>query len=98
MKLLIMQVGFEVFTVVIMKSIIFWVMTLCSPLLACWLLAELISSTLKMEAICPPKRRLKLNGLHGVISQKMILFSSLFSFILRRKRSKFNNIHLAVLY
>jgi hypothetical protein len=22
----------------------------------------------------PPKRRLKLNGLHGVISQKMILF------------------------
>jgi hypothetical protein len=45
---------------------------------ACHLLtrwfAEPISSTLKMEAISSPlKRRLKLNGLHGVISQKMIL-------------------------
>jgi hypothetical protein len=27
-----------------------------------------------MEAIFPPKPRLKLSGLHGVISQKMILF------------------------
>jgi hypothetical protein len=36
--------------------------------------AELIFSTLKMEAICSPKRRLKLDGLNGVISQKMILF------------------------
>jgi hypothetical protein len=30
-----------------MKSIIFWDMTL-----ACWFFAELISSTLKMEAVC----------------------------------------------
>jgi hypothetical protein len=41
---------------------------------SCWFLAELISSALKMEAICSPKRLLTLNRLHGVISQKMILF------------------------
>jgi hypothetical protein len=47
-----------------MKSINFWDITPCSPLkvnrrlggtsdrLACWFLAEFISSTLKMEAIC----------------------------------------------
>jgi hypothetical protein len=29
-----MPVGFEVFTTVVMKSIIFWDMTLCSPLSA----------------------------------------------------------------
>jgi hypothetical protein len=28
-----------------------------------------------MEAIFPPKRRLTLSGLHGVISQKMVLFT-----------------------
>jgi hypothetical protein len=70
-------VGFEVFTAVVMKSIIFWDVTPCSPL-SCdrrfegtyrlhlqgrrnnfslppaYLLvrAEIISSTLKMEAIC----------------------------------------------
>jgi hypothetical protein len=51
-----------------MKSIIFWDMTLCSLLsvsrrfggtyhlhLACWFIAELITSTLKMEAICSSK-------------------------------------------
>jgi hypothetical protein len=27
-----------------------------------------------MEAICSPKRRLTLNGLHGVIPQKILLF------------------------
>jgi hypothetical protein len=27
-----------------------------------------------MEGYAPPKRGLKFNGLHGVISQKMILF------------------------
>jgi hypothetical protein len=40
-------------------------------LLACWF-AEPISSTLKIEAYVPSKRLLKLNGLHGVISQKII--------------------------
>jgi hypothetical protein len=54
---MISSVGFEVFTAVVMKSIIFWDMTPCSPLscarrflLARWF-AEPISSTLKMEAI-----------------------------------------------
>jgi hypothetical protein len=59
------HVGFEVFTTVVMKNIIFWDMTPCSPSSfnrrfgrttlppACLLVfAELISSTLKMEAIC----------------------------------------------
>jgi hypothetical protein len=46
------NVGFEVFTALVMKSIIFWDMTPCCPL------------------------RVQLNGLHGVISQKMILFKS----------------------
>jgi hypothetical protein len=45
-----------------------------SHLLTCWFLDKLISSTLKMEAICSSERLLTLNGLHGVISQKMILF------------------------
>jgi hypothetical protein len=45
-------IGFEVSTAVVM-SIIFWDMTPCSPLLlATCSLAEPISSTLKMEAIC----------------------------------------------
>jgi hypothetical protein len=35
-------------------------------------------STLKMEAIFPPKRRLTFNGLQGVISQKTVLFIKLF--------------------
>jgi hypothetical protein len=80
-----LYVGFEVFTVVVMKSISFWDITPCSPfrgqrlfggtyrlhlqggrnnfskqaacssrchLLACWFLAEIISSSLKMEATC----------------------------------------------
>jgi hypothetical protein len=71
-KSVIFYVGFEVFTAVVMKSIIFWDMMPCSPLsynrrfggtyrlhlqglLATCLLAgfaELISLTLKMEAIC----------------------------------------------
>jgi hypothetical protein len=50
--------GFEVFTAVVMKSIIFRDMTPCSPLGFCLppacvlVLAELISYTLKMKAIC----------------------------------------------
>jgi hypothetical protein len=41
--------GFEVFTAVVMKSIIFWDMTPPAYLLV---LAEIISSILNMEAIC----------------------------------------------
>jgi hypothetical protein len=41
----------------------------------CWLVGLLdFSSTLKMEALCSSERPLLLNGLHGVISQKTILF------------------------
>jgi hypothetical protein len=40
------------------------------PLVPC----SAYSSTLKMEAICSPKRRLTFNGQHGVISQKIVLF------------------------
>jgi hypothetical protein len=51
------NVGFEVFTAVVMKSIIFWDMTPCSLLIRLppaylLVLAEIICSTLKMEAIC----------------------------------------------
>jgi hypothetical protein len=52
-------VGFEVFTAVVMKSINFWDVTPCSllslfclPPVCLLVLAEIISSTLKMEAIC----------------------------------------------
>jgi hypothetical protein len=45
--------GFEVLTAVIMKSTIFWNVTLCSPL--------------------------KVNGLHSVICQKIILFNITFA-------------------
>jgi hypothetical protein len=63
-KQLMSHVGFDVFTAVVMKSIVFWDITPCSPLsvnrrfggtysllLPCWFLFELISSTLKMEAM-----------------------------------------------
>jgi hypothetical protein len=42
-------------------------------LLACWFLAELISPTMEMEAICSSETLVD-NGLHGVISQKMVVF------------------------
>jgi hypothetical protein len=45
---------------------------LCLPLLSVSCLAY--SSALKMGRYVLPKRRLTLNGLHGVISQKIILF------------------------
>jgi hypothetical protein len=69
---------------VIMKSSVVWDITPCSPLKAdgkqCLPSAlTLVScsayfSSLKMEAICSSKRRLTFNGLHGVISQKIVLF------------------------
>jgi hypothetical protein len=88
-------VGFEVLTVVIMKSTIFWVITPCSPLkvnprfggtyrlhlqgrvchlLLRWFLAQLNFRPWRWRQYIPPKRRLTLNGLHGVISQEMVLF------------------------
>jgi hypothetical protein len=56
------------------SSTIFWDITQACHLLSRWFLAELILSTLKMGRYVPPKRRLTLNGLHGVISQKIALF------------------------
>jgi hypothetical protein len=73
-------------TAICLKSIIFWDVT-PSSVLSCnrrfggtyrlhlqgrrkQVLAEIISSTLKIEAICSSE----LNRLHGVTSQKMILF------------------------
>jgi hypothetical protein len=38
------------------------------------LVSSLVYSTLKLEAIFPPKRRLTFNGLHDVISQKIVIF------------------------
>jgi hypothetical protein len=42
-------------------------------LLACWFSQILFLRPRKWMQYVPPKRRLKLNGLHGVISQKMVL-------------------------
>jgi hypothetical protein len=45
------------------------------------------SSTMKMEATCPPKCQVTSNGQHGVISQKielkirMILSNNIFGFV-----------------
>jgi hypothetical protein len=40
------------------------------------------SSTLKNDRYVPPKRQLTLNGLHGVISQKIVLFTYLWSVLI----------------
>jgi hypothetical protein len=96
-------VGFEVFTEVVMKSIIFWDMTPCSPLsctrrfggtyrlhfrveeqfskpsslpLAYSRVAWTILRPWRWWRYVPPKRLVLLNGLHGVIFQKMILFAA----------------------
>jgi hypothetical protein len=50
-----------------------WTRTLDGYLLACWFLLNLFLRPWRWRRYVPPKR-LKLNGLHGVISQKMILF------------------------
>jgi hypothetical protein len=87
------NVGFEVYTAVVMKSIIFWDMMPCSPLSfnrrfggtspssglsPAYLLVSCWTYFLDPDdgGDVPPKRRLALNGLHSVISQKMILFIS----------------------
>jgi hypothetical protein len=83
-------VRFEVFTAVVMKSIIFWDMTPCSPLSFKVRFGGIYGphlqgrrnrfsktskqSRARWRRYVPPKCRLKLNGLHGVISQKMIPF------------------------
>jgi hypothetical protein len=85
---------FEVPTAVVMKSTIFWDETPCSPLsvnrrfggtglLPGWFLAQLIFRPWRWRRYVPPKRWLTLNGLNGVIFQKMVLFKTLFVLGLR---------------
>jgi hypothetical protein len=68
-------VGFEVLTAVVLKRTILWDITppACHPL-SRWFLAQLIFRPWRWRRYVPPKRRLTLNRLHGVISQKMVLF------------------------
>jgi hypothetical protein len=68
---------------VLLKSSIFWDITPCSP----FSINRRFGGTCRLQGAChllfrswtwrryvPPKRRLTLNGLQGVISQKMVLF------------------------
>jgi hypothetical protein len=61
-----------------LKSIIFWDMMPCSLLSCnlpdCLFLLKLFLRPWRWRWYVAPKRRLQLNRLHGVISQKMILF------------------------
>jgi hypothetical protein len=52
-----------------MKSTIFWDITPCNPLKVNSLFYDPEDG-----GDVPPKRRLPFNGLHGVISQKIVLF------------------------
>jgi hypothetical protein len=45
-----------------------------SHMLSCWFLLKLFLRPWRWRRYFPPKRRLQLNRLHGVTSQKMILF------------------------
>jgi hypothetical protein len=66
-------VGFEVFTAVVMKSIIFCDMTPCSPLSS----NRRFGGTwrLHLQGRRKVQQTIEQAGLHGVISQKMILFN-----------------------
>jgi hypothetical protein len=79
----IIVLGFEVLTGVVMKSTILWDITQCSPLSVnrCFggtyclhLQARKISSS-RWRLYVLPKRGLTLNGIYGVTSQKMVLFT-----------------------
>jgi hypothetical protein len=72
------NVGFEVFTAVVMKSIIFWDMAPCSPLsfnrrFGGTYRFHLQGRRNRFTKTSKQAGGLKLNALHGVISQKMIL-------------------------
>jgi hypothetical protein len=80
-------VAFELFTAVVMKSIIFWDMMPCSPLsfngrfgrtyrLYLQGRRNRFSKTSKQAGV-----KQKLNGLHSVMSQKMILFIKTFVYV-----------------
>jgi hypothetical protein len=70
-------VRFEIFTAVIMKNSVFWDITPCSPLKELcflralrWFLSWRIHWPWTWRPHVHPKRRLTLNGLHGIIFQK----------------------------
>jgi hypothetical protein len=75
----ILIVGYEVIRAVVMKSNIFWEITPCGAmsvnlayhLLSSWFLAQLIFSTLKMEAICSSETSV---DTQRTTRQKMVLF------------------------
>jgi hypothetical protein len=84
-----LHVGFEALTAVVLKSTIFWDITPCRPLkvnrhfggtyshlLSRWYLARLIWPW-RWRRYAPPKRRLTVNGLHGIKSQKIVLLRTL---------------------
>jgi hypothetical protein len=58
----------------VMKSSIIWDITPCSPLSVTDASEEHIASVLRVEKISSARNQRTLNGLHGVISQKMVLF------------------------
>jgi hypothetical protein len=72
--------GFQVLTAVVRKTSIVWDITPCSPLkvnrCSCFHAGFLLGLFFDREngSDVPPKRRLTLSGLHGVISQKIELF------------------------
>jgi hypothetical protein len=83
-------VGFEVFTAMVIKSIIFWDMTPCTLLATCLLAGSCWNYFFDPEdgGYVPPKCRLQLR-LHGVISQKMILFKKVCISPIRRISQRF---------
>jgi hypothetical protein len=79
------NVGFEVVTEVLMKSTIFWDITPCIPLKGnlpfggtyrLHLQGRISRVIYQRESrrYVRPKRRLTFNGLHGVLSQNIVLF------------------------
>jgi hypothetical protein len=77
-------VGFEVLTVVVMKSSIFWDITPYSAyhLPSPWFFACHIFPPLRLRRCFLPTRRLTFSGLHGVITQEVELFVTLWSSII----------------
>jgi hypothetical protein len=86
-------VGFEFPTAVVMQSSVFWNITTCSPLkvnrrlretyLLCMpsvftlVTCSAYSSPWKWRRCVPSKRQLIFNGLHGVVTQKIVLYLQL---------------------
>jgi hypothetical protein len=97
-----MYVGFEVFTAVVMKNINFWDVTPFSLLscnrLTCWFLLKLFLRPWRWRRYVPPKRLLTINRLHGVISQKTVLFFLWFRFLPFLTAIVFENVFILFLF